>query len=75
MEGLVYISSAGLGVIFSAKKNLESHGGKIILANLKPQIKKVFDIVKALPREAIFESMQEVDAYLDAMQKRETDNK
>jgi hypothetical protein len=38
--------------------------------NLQPQIKKVFDIVNALPSMKIFASVDELDDYLDAIQKR-----
>jgi hypothetical protein len=38
--------------------------------NLQPQIKKVFDILNALPSLKVFASIQELDGYLDAMQTR-----
>jgi hypothetical protein len=37
--------------------------------NLQPQIKKVFDILNALPTMQVFASIEEMDRYLDAMQK------
>jgi anti-sigma B factor antagonist len=37
--------------------------------HLQPQIKKVFDILNALPTLQVFASIQEMDEYLDAMQK------
>jgi hypothetical protein len=40
--------------------------------NLQPQIKKVFDIINALPSMQIFASIEELDEYLDAMQKKVT---
>jgi hypothetical protein len=33
----------------------------------------VFEIVKALPVESVFESWEELDEYLDGMQKRVRD--
>jgi len=74
LEKLEYISSSGLGVIFNAKKKLEDQKASLILTNLKPQINKVFEIVKALPKESVFSSMEEVDAYLDAVQKKAIEN-
>ncbi len=71
MSKLAYITSMGLGSIFQARKALEAGGGKLIITNPQPQIKKVFEIVKALPRSLIFESIEEIDRYLDAMQKKE----
>ncbi|MDD5438800.1 MAG: STAS domain-containing protein [Candidatus Omnitrophica bacterium] len=75
MTGLDYISSAGLGVIFHARKVVESNGGSLVMSNLQPQIRKVFEIVKALPKESVFESIEEVDQYLDAIQRKEIDGR
>jgi len=70
LSGLEYISSAGLRTVFKARKALGARGGKVLVANPQPQIRKVFDLVKAVPFSEIFSSMAEADAYLDAMQKR-----
>ena len=69
MEKLDYISSMGVRVIAKAKKSLKESGGKVVLLNLQPQIRKVFEIIKALPSEQIFSSIEEMDRYLDTMQK------
>lgn len=66
---LDYISSAGLRSLFKAKKLAADKGSKVLLVNPQPQVKKVFDIIKALPAESIFSSQAELDHYLDAMQK------
>ncbi|MBU4377310.1 MAG: STAS domain-containing protein [Candidatus Omnitrophica bacterium] len=71
MEYVDYISSAGLSVIFQAKKIVEGNNGSLIIVSLQPQIKKVFEVMKALPSQNIFRNMAEVDAYLDMVQKRE----
>jgi len=71
MEYVDYISSAGLSIIFQAKKILESNKGSLFIASLQPQVKKVFEVIKALPPHSIFENMAEVDAYLDVVQKKE----
>ncbi len=70
LEKLDYISSMGIRVIAKVKKSLKEHGGKVVLLNLQPQIRKVFDIIKVLPSEQIFESIEEIDNYLDCMQKK-----
>lgn len=70
LSDLEYISSAGLRTVFRARKRLGSRGGKVLVANPQPQIRKVFDLVKAVPFSEIFSSTAEADAYLDAMQKR-----
>ncbi len=70
LEKLGYISSMGVRVIAKAQKSLKKSGGKVILLNIQPQIRKVFEIIKALPSEQIVESIEELDRYLDIMQKK-----
>lgn len=70
LAGLEYISSAGVRSVFKARKALAARGGKVLVANLQPQIQKVFDVVKAVPMNEIFSSVAEADAYLDAMQQK-----
>lgn len=70
---LEFLSSAGLRVIFKAKKLMDSRDGKFLLVNLQPQIKKVFDIIKALDGMDVFKSEEEMDEYLTAMQNKVLD--
>jgi anti-sigma B factor antagonist len=42
-SGLDYISSAGLRVLLVTAKKLKTGNGKIVLASLKGQVRKVFD--------------------------------
>ncbi|WP_290887816.1 STAS domain-containing protein [Arenimonas sp.] len=70
LAGLDYISSAGVRSIFKARKALAARGGKVVVVNPKPQIQKVFDVVKAVPLDEIFSSLEEADAYLDAIQEK-----
>ena len=70
LAALEYISSAGIRSIFKARKALAGHGGKVLVVNPQPQIKKVFVVVKAVPMNEIFYSTAEADAYLDAMQRK-----
>lgn len=67
-EGVKFINSSALGVIFRAKKVLESTGAEFRLGKLQPQIKAVFDIFKALPGQSVFESVEEMDDYLARIQ-------
>jgi anti-anti-sigma factor len=73
MHRLEFISSAGLRVIFKTKKFVESHDGKFMLLNLQPQVRKVFEIIKALDGMNVFTSEQEMDEYLAAMQQQVLD--
>jgi anti-sigma B factor antagonist len=69
-KDLDFLSSAGLRVIFKTKKIMDSNGGKFLLVNLQPQIKKVFEIIKALDGMNVFRNQDEMDEYLTAMQNK-----
>ncbi|MFC6841156.1 STAS domain-containing protein [Xanthomonas theicola] len=70
LSHLDYISSAGIRSIFKARKVLATRDGRVLVVNPQPQIRKVFDLVKAVPLNEIFTSVQELDDYLDEMQRR-----
>lgn len=74
MEGVSYISSMGIGAVFKIKKTVKENRGTLLIINLQPQIKKVFETVKALPEE-IFSSIEEADEYLNAIQQNFERNK
>ena len=69
LEQLEYLSSAGIRVILKANKAMKKKNGKAMFTNMQPQIKKVFEIINALPHQQIFSSIEEMDHYLDTMQK------
>lgn len=69
-KDLDFLSSAGLRVIFKTKKVMDNIGGKFLLVNLQPQIKKVFEIIKALDGMDVFKDQDEMDDYLAAMQNK-----
>ena len=69
MEFADYISSSGIRVLLKTKKSLEQSNGKMVFMNLQPQIKKVFEILQAIPTLKVFASIKELDDYLDVMQK------
>ena len=60
VRGLTRLVLAGLGLIVAG----------VLVVNLQPQIRKVFDIVKAVPVADVFASQRELDDYLDTMQKK-----
>lgn len=70
MQFADYINSMGLRVLFKTQNVMKQRGGKIMFINLQPQIRKVFDILNALPLLKVFANVQELDSYLDAMQTR-----
>jgi anti-anti-sigma factor len=69
-----YISSAGLGVLFTMKKFMKNNGGELLFCNMKPQIVRLFEIVNALPKETLFKDADEADAYLYRMMNKPTED-
>jgi anti-anti-sigma factor len=70
LAGVDYISSAGVRSVFRARKTMTARAARVLVVNPQPQIRKVFDIVKAVPVSEVFTSVAELDAYLDKMQKK-----
>jgi len=75
LHELSFISSAGLASVSRIKKAMTSRGGVMLVIGAQPQIVRVFEIVKMLPKEALFTSVQEADAYLAAIQKNIVEEK
>ncbi len=70
LADLDYISSAGLRSLFRARKAMKAAGGHSLIVNAQPQVRKVFEIVKAVPVNEVFRNVAELDAYLDVMQRK-----
>ncbi len=73
MKDVEYISSMGVRVILKTKKELSKKGGVFLIAHVQPQIKRVFEIINALPSLQIFASIEELDDYLAEMQRQVLD--
>lgn len=73
LADLKFISSAGLRVFSTTRKQLKERGGQASFINMQPQIKEVFAIMKSLPGVAVFESVAELDRYLAARQRSHED--
>ena len=71
LQELEYVSSSGLRVIFKTWKNIEAHSGCFSMTHLQPQITAVFEVIKAMPSQAVFASIDEANAYLDMIQRKE----
>ena len=69
MSGLDYLSSAGLRCLFQLRKIVKGKGGRMLISKPSPQVRKVLEIVKAVPIDSIFSSDEEMDAYLDRVQR------
>jgi anti-sigma B factor antagonist len=73
LSGLDYLSSAGIRCFVRARKAIEPGGGTVAILNPQPGVRKVLDIVKAIPAKGIFASVAELDDYLDAIQRQVRD--
>ena len=73
LGGLDYLSSAGIRCFVRARKAIEPGGGTVAIVNPQPGVRKVLDIVKAIPSKGIFASVAELDEYLDAIQQQVRD--
>ena len=67
---LRFLDSTGISLLLKTRKNVEAKGGSVFITNMQPQIRKVFDIVKALPGAAVFQNMKEMDEYLKNIQEK-----
>ncbi len=74
LEGLKFVSSAGLRVFSSTRKLMKERGGQASFIHMQPQIQEVFEIMKSLPGVAIFKDMAELDRYLAARQRSHQEN-
>ena len=70
LKDLTYISSAGVRVVIAAQKTMKAARGGFAIVNLQPQIRKVFEIIMALPSPNVFESVADLDRYLAGIQKK-----
>ena len=68
LAGVDFIGSFGLGVVLTAKVRLEKSGAEFGLNKLQPQIKTAFEIIKSLPKQNVFSSVEEMDRYLAQIQ-------
>ncbi|MBR5624237.1 STAS domain-containing protein [bacterium] len=66
-----FLSSAGIRVIFKLQKGVLQNRGVVVVSKPQPQVAKVLEIVRAMPKEQIFENMEEADKYLAAIQEQE----
>jgi anti-anti-sigma factor len=70
LADLEYIGSAGIRFLIQTRKTLEERGGALMVAHLQPTVRRVIDIVKALPSADVFEDDAAMDAYLQEAQRR-----
>jgi anti-anti-sigma factor len=67
LRGLEYVSSAGVRCVIQANKALAERGGQVALLNPPAMVRRVFEIVKALPPGQIFASDAALAAHREGM--------
>ena len=65
---LTFLDSSGITVLLTSRIAFQKKGGTVYLTNLTRQVRRVLDVVQALPGVKIFASMAEFDAYLATVQ-------
>jgi len=73
LGGLEYLSSAGIRCFIRARKAIEPGGGQVAIVNPQPPVRKVLEIVRAIPEGGLFSSIEELDEYLHQMQRKVRD--
>jgi anti-anti-sigma factor len=66
LDGLEYISSAGLRVLLVVAKRSQQKGGKVAICGLTDNVKEVFEISGFSSIFKIFSNEDEASAYLSA---------
>jgi anti-sigma B factor antagonist len=66
VEDLEYVSSAGVRCVIHAHRAMGARGGQVAVVGPEPAVRRVFEIVKALPPERIFASEAEFTAATGA---------
>ena len=72
---LVFLSSAGIRVIFKLQKGVLQKKGVVVISKPQPQVAKVIEIIRALPAEQVFASDEEADRYLAMIQRQYEEGK
>ena len=62
VDALEYISSAGVRCVIRAHRALTDRGGQLAIVNPQVAVRRVLEIVKALPLDRIFASEADLDA-------------
>lgn len=70
LSELEYLSSIGIRCFIRARKTIEPRGGHVAVVNPQAPVRKVLEIVRAIPAGGLFSSVEELDAYLDEMQRQ-----
>jgi len=66
MTEVDYISSSGIGRLFELTRQLKKNNGFLAFFGIQANVRKVLDIVKAVPLDTLFGTLEEADQYLSS---------
>jgi anti-anti-sigma factor len=75
LADLEYISSAGLRSFFRIQKVMAQRGGRAVLLSPRPPVQKVLEIANATDLTGVYATAEELDQYLDEVQRQIVDGK
>jgi anti-anti-sigma factor len=68
---VTYVSSSGLRALLSARRRARSGGGDVVLCNMAPRVREIFEMVGFVSLFNIFASVEEaVDMLQDGVSQR-----
>ena len=70
LKDVGFVCSSAVSVIFMTERSMRDKGGKVLMVNLQPQFKKVFEIVQAFPSQQVFTNVEDMDKYLEQIQRK-----
>jgi anti-anti-sigma factor len=70
LQDLRYMSSAGIRCLVRARKLIEGRGGRVAIVEAQPSVRRVLEMVKAVPADQLFASQAELDSSREGGQRR-----
>jgi anti-anti-sigma factor len=59
LAGVTYVSSSGLRALLSVRRRARADGGDVVLCNMLPRVREIFEMVGFVSLFRIFASVQE----------------
>jgi anti-anti-sigma factor len=72
---LQLMTSPGIGAFLNVKRSQEKLGAQCLFVGVPPRIRRVFDVMDAVPSGNVFANAREMDAYLLALQRGDMDER
>lgn len=71
LSKLALMTSPGVGALLQVRRAQEKTQGRCLFVNVPPRIRRVLDVMDAVPAADLFANVAEMDAYLIALQRGE----